>query len=414
MERDHPVEVMKIAFLRTDDLTGLDLRQEGGSYSHIGGFVRALQQLGHEVFFIASGIPSNIRDGSTRFFLTEYAKFFRGIPDVSPISYNFLSIPKALSILRKEKPDFMYQRHSVFNCSGVILSRLLGVPLILEVNASEAWVQANWARLYLKGLCRLFEEVAFLGADAIVVISEVVRQDLIRLGVEEGKIIVNPNGVDPEIFRPDIDGSGVRAKHGLEEKTVVGFLGTFGVWHGVPVLAEAIRLVIEKNPGIHFLLIGDGNLRPAVEKKIEEHDVKPHVTSIGIAPHEEVPALLAACDILVSPHVPLADGSEFFGSPTKLFEYMAMGKGIVASRLGQIGEVLRHEENALLVEPGNREDLAEGILRLSKDGALRERLGTRARPDVIANYTWRQNAERVVEVAENLLGQRGRRRAKGP
>ena len=66
----------------------------------------------------------------------------------------------------------------------------------------------------------------------------------------------------------------------------------------------------------------------------------------GAVAHDRVPALLDACDILVSPHVPLDARRGFFGSPTKLFEYMAMGKGIVASRLGQIGEVLQRRRDS--------------------------------------------------------------------
>ncbi len=388
---------MKIAFLRTDDLTGLDQR-EGGSFSHIGGFVRALQQLGHEVFFIASGVPSDIRDGSLPLHLVRYPAFFRGIPDVSPLAYNFRLVPQALALLRRERPDFLYQRHSAFNCSGVLLARLTGIPLILEFNGSEVWVQANWGHLYLRHLCRLCEQVAVTGAVAVVAISEVVRRDLLRMGVEAEHILVNPNGVDPDRFHPQVDGAAVRSRYGLRGKVVVGFLATFGVWHGAMVLAEAIRPVVARNPRVHFLLMGDGDLRPAVERKIDADGVRGVVTLTGLVPHTEVPSHLAACDILVSPHIPLTDGSEFFGSPTKLFEYMAMGKGIVASRLGQIAEALRHGESAWLVEPGNRGELVEGILRLTADRFLRERMGARAREDVIARYTWRRNAERVVDL----------------
>ncbi len=81
----------------------------------------------------------------------------------------------------------------------------------------------------------------------------------------------------------------------------------------------------------------------------------------GSLPREKVVEYLDASDILVSPHIPMPDGSRFFGSPTKLFEYMAMGKGIVASRLEQLAEVLEHDQTALLVTPGNVEELAEAI-----------------------------------------------------
>jgi glycosyltransferase involved in cell wall biosynthesis len=117
-----------------------------------------------------------------------------------------------------------------------------------------------------------------------------------------------------------------------------------------------------------------------------------------------VPKLLDACDILVAPHVRLADGSEFFGSPTKIFEYMAMGKGIVASRLGQIGEVLVDEETSLLVEPGNVGELGNAIVRLIESETLRKRLGARAREVAAREHTWTHNARRVLDAYQNLTG----------
>jgi glycosyltransferase involved in cell wall biosynthesis len=106
---------------------------------------------------------------------------------------------------------------------------------------------------------------------------------------------------------------------------------------------------------------------------------------------------LAACDILVSPHVPNPDGTPFFGSPTKLFEYMAMGKGIVASDLDQIGEVLRHDVTALLVQPGNVKSLCEGMIVLIEDTPRRERLGANARTDVVSRFTWEAHTGRIIE-----------------
>jgi len=99
----------------------------------------------------------------------------------------------------------------------------------------------------------------------------------------------------------------------------------------------------------------------------------------------------------VSPHVPNADGSPFFGSPTKLFEYMAMGKGIVASNLDQIGDVLRHGETAWLVPPGDTGALAAGLYRLVTDPVLRSTLGAAARQEVLAHHTWRAHVRRTLD-----------------
>jgi glycosyltransferase involved in cell wall biosynthesis len=109
-----------------------------------------------------------------------------------------------------------------------------------------------------------------------------------------------------------------------------------------------------------------------------------------------MPAYLAACDILVSPHGRQVDGGEFFGSPTKLFEYMAAGRPIVASAVGQIAETLVDEQSALLVPPDDTNALCHAIVRLVDDACLRARLAQAARRAAEDHHTWRQNAERVL------------------
>ena len=181
-----------------------------------------------------------------------------------------------------------------------------------------------------------------------------------------------------------------------EDETLAGFVGTFGPWHGVLTLAEAVTL-LPADSGVRFLLVGAGRFREEVERIIRAAGKERQVIFTGHVEHERVPALLDACDILLSPHVPLEDGSEFFGSPTKLFEYMAMGKGIVASRLGQIGDVLSDQETALLTEPGNARQLADAILRVKPVRANYVMLRAAAREAAIERHTWKRNAGRVLD-----------------
>jgi glycosyltransferase involved in cell wall biosynthesis len=252
-------------------------------------------------------------------------------------------------------------------------------------------------------LLERFERLNIEAATRIFVVSEVERQNLLRANVPGEKIVVNPNGVDTERFQPGIGGDAARHELGIaEHETVAGFVGTFGPWHGVLTLAQAIALMPDDSR-VRFLLIGAGRFRDEVEQIIRDAGKEKQVIFAGHVDHQKVPALLDACDILLSPHVPLEDGSDFFGSPTKLFEYMAMGKGIVASRLGQIGDVLVDEETALLVEPGNVSELQSSILRLASSPELCARLGAAARRAAVERHTWKRNAQRVID-AYHALG----------
>jgi glycosyltransferase involved in cell wall biosynthesis len=139
--------------------------------------------------------------------------------------------------------------------------------------------------------------------------------------------------------------------------------------------------------------MGEGILKKYTVDRIGRFN---NVIFTGSVSYLKIQDYLSICDILVSPHGLQPDGKEFIGSPTKLFEYMAMGKSIVASELGQIGEILKDNETAILVEPGNIEDLSGGILRLVYDEKLRLRLGSNAAREIQSKYTWGGNIKRLL------------------
>jgi glycosyltransferase involved in cell wall biosynthesis len=238
-------------------------------------------------------------------------------------------------------------------------------------------------------------------ASIIVVVSEALRQSLVAEGVDPNKIFVNPNGYDSSIFYPGLDGRAVRKLHGVTNEILVAFMGTFGPWHGVIELAKSILKFYEFFPSlkqkVKFMLIGDGMLYNEVRALLSSADVSADIIFTGLIPQLDAPKYLAAADILVSPHVQNPDGTRFFGSPTKLFEYMAVGKAIVASDLDQIGEVLVHKESAYLVKPGSVEELVDAIKVLIDDKSLREKIAFGAHSKVSKYYTWDANVERLLE-----------------
>ncbi|MDX6446318.1 MAG: hypothetical protein QOH71_3392 [Blastocatellia bacterium] len=385
----------RIAYLRSTPGVGT---QAGGAATHINGFVNAATELGAEVRVISNDYIAGIDRTRLKLIDPEPLGSTRAAFD---LHNNLIFSAGAMREVEHSSADLIYQRYARFSWAGVAASLLTGLPLFLEYNGSEVWMGKHWDMGSMLPLLSRFERLNLEAAARIFVVADIERRNLLRAGVPDEKIIVNPNGVDTEKFRPGVGGLAARRDLGVaDNETLCGFVGTFGPWHGVLTLAEAITL-LPADSRVRFLLVGAGKLRDEVQRIVGAAGREQQVIFAGHVGHERVPALLDACDILLSPHVPLEDGSEFFGSPTKLFEYMAMGKGIVASRLGQIGEVLVDDQTALLTEPGNVHELTRAILRLSNSRELRERLGAAARAAAIARHTWKHNAQRVLDTYQD-------------
>jgi glycosyltransferase involved in cell wall biosynthesis len=376
--------------------------QAGGAASHIKGVTKGLLDLGAQVRIISNDAIAGLDEPELTIIEPEPVGETRAVFE---IHNNSVFSRGALPLIEREPPDFIYQRYARFSTAGVVASLRTNRPLFLEYNGSEVWVGRHWDQVGMLDLLARYERLNLAAAARIFVVSEVERRNLERAGVAPQKIILNPNGVDTEVFRPGVGGDRVRRELAIDDdETLVGFVGSFGPWHGVLVLAEAIKL-IPATSRIRFLLVGSGSLQARVKQLLSAEEQEGQVIFTDSVAHRQVPALLDACDVLVSPHVPLDEGTEFFGSPTKIFEYLAMAKGIVASRLGQLGDALTDEETALLVGPGDAAALAAATVRLAKSKQLREQLGAAARAAAIERHTWKRNAQNVLEAYREWLSE---------
>ena len=390
-------------FLRTDLSFGV---RAGGSVGHIAGVLNELGGFtGAPIFLTTDDVPT-VNAGIERHLIVPRDAFwnFRELPT---FVLNHAVEVEASHALGARPLSFVYQRYSLNNYAGIRIARSHGVPFVLEYNGSEIWMSRHWGRpLKYEALSERIERLNFARADLIVVVSRAMKEELVGRGVDPARILVNFNGVDEARYSPAVEGHRVRAEYGLAGKTVVGFIGTFGPWHGADVLARAFTSLWHRHPelrsSLRLLMIGDGAGAAAARGIVADGGAGEGAVWTGLVPQEQGPSYLAACDLLVSPHVSNPDGTPFFGSPTKLFEYMAMGKGIVASRLDQIAEVLAHGRTAWLVEPGDAEALAEGVRRLALDETLRRRLGDEARREAVAHHTWRQHTRRTIDQLKTL------------
>lgn len=389
------LEGSSVLYLNTNLWFGV---KAGGSIAHIAGVANALVQSGYELTLATAGEPIGVTAAATVLHLEPPRTY--GLPVDSNLYRFGRSIPAQVGGLAP--PSFVYQRHSIGSYAGAVVARTAGVPLVLEYNGSEVWVARNWGRpLRHEQLAIQAEDASLRHAHVVATVSKVLADELVARGVEPERVVWHANGVDAERFDPArfdrSDLLALRKRHGIAgAATVVTFVGTFGSWHGVDVLAQTIRDNAQwaREQGVRFLVVGDGLKMPEVRQALDGLDDIAALT--GLVPQDDTPLFLAASDILVSPHVANADGSPFFGSPTKLFEYMAAGKAIVASDLDQIGDVLR-DDLAVLVRPGDAADLARGLRQAVDDPALRTRLGDRARARVLERYTWKHHVDAVLD-----------------
>ena len=385
-------------YLRSDLSFGV---RAGGSVGHIAGVVNELGRLSAPPILVTTDEIATI-DSRVEQHLVAPSDAFWNFKELPTFVLNDTLEQEITSVLGGRTPAFVYQRYSVNNYSGLRAARRLGVPLVIEYNGSEVWMSRHWGRpLAHEKLSERIERLNLRAADLVVVVSTPMKDEIVMRGIDEARVLVNPNGVDADRYSPSVDGSAVRSKYRLSNAVVVGFIGTFGPWHGAETLARAYIAFRAARPDLaqktRLLMIGSGRTIEAVRTIVADGEAADATVFTGLVPQEDGPSFLAACDVLVAPHVPNPDGSPFFGSPTKLFEYMAMGKGIVASNLDQIGEVLEHEKTALLVPPGDVDALSLAIARLVEDGTLRRCLGNEARRIAVERHTWREHTKRTIE-----------------
>ncbi len=381
--------------------------QVGGSVTHMAGVVNNLAACTGVQPLVFATAGNAIVDSSIPIRPLLPAPAFWDFREVPALLFSRSGCEEIIAALGSERPSFIYQRYSLNNYAAPRLALHLGVPLVTESNGSEVWISQHWGTpvAHLE-LSERVERLNLEAADLIVVVSDVLRQELLGSGVPDRRILVNPNGVDGEVFHPAIDATSLRRSLGLDDKRVIGFIGTFGPWHGTEELVEAFARLLTTQPryrqDVRLLLVGQGARHAATLESARRLGVLEQCVFTGQVPQQEAPRYLACCDVLAAPHVPNADGTPFFGSPTKLFEYMAMGRPIVASGLGQIEEVLEHGRSAWLVEPRNPDALASGLALVLAQPDLGRRLGESARRDALERHTWRHHAQRIVVALERL------------
>ena len=372
--------------------------REGGEAVHISELITALRKLGHEIIVVghvdtdtksSSDSPNYIR--SLRRLLPKF------VLEPLELAYSLIAYLRLRRACLVHNPDILYERANLFLLSGVWLKRRFGLPYLLEVNAPLSLERNNHGGLYLNRLARWSEETAWRNADYVLPVSIVLADHIRRAKVPDERIVVVPNAINLERFNAPLDGTIAKQRLDLEGRTVLGFVGYLRSWHRL----DRVTDLLERNDGnnLHFLVIGDGPGLPALRRQVRARGVSERVTFLGPQPRDDMAGLISAFDIALQP------GVTDYASPLKTFEYMTLGRAIVAPDTPNMREILSHGETALLFDPDSTTAFVETVERLIGDPILRGKLGGLARTAIVdQDLTWDNAARRVVALAQRTTG----------
>lgn len=290
-------------------------------------------------------------------------------------------------------PYFVYQRSGLGDISGLRFARKKNRPFVLEYNGPEVWVAEKWGTgLDHSEDYQVIETELLRRADLVLAVSQPLVEEAIQRGADPSRVLLSPNAADDRRFHPSIDGTQARRRFDLQGFNVAMLVSSFGPWHGVETTLDAFADLVQRRPDLgarsKLVLVGRGSGYDAARQRVQRLGLVDRVVFTGSVPAEATPGILAAADVLLSPQVHNRDGTLFFGSPTKLFEYMAMGKPIIASDLAQIGDILENEKTALLTEPGDASALSHALERVLANPSEFHSLGSAARAVLEAEHTW--------------------------
>jgi glycosyltransferase involved in cell wall biosynthesis len=364
---------------------------------HITEIIKAFRELGHEVEVVSLVETEDApQDAAREARQAGWQTLVRRIPfayELVQLGYNALGIPLLFWRLWRFKPDFIYERYSLFNFSGVVVAALLRRPIVLEVNSPFALEQGRDREIRAVRFAAWMERVICNAADRVVVVTGALKRILISNGVKNAKLVVMSNGVNRRRFQQQPSAPALRARMGLHGKTVIGFVGWFRNWHGLDLLIEGFHQSGLGRQNVALLLIGDGPAMKDVRDMVAQLALGDSVILTGALPHESVPEHLDLIDIAVQP------AANEYCCPMKIIEYMALGKPVVAPRQENIEELVRDGVDAVLFTPGEARALGSALTELVNDHGRAVEMGNRARRAIEERgFLWEHNANRVVEL----------------
>lgn len=368
------------------------IASKDGQYVHIEELINAFKALGHEIIMVGPSTVAKEQFGSEGGIIKVLKKYVpRFIYELAELSYSLYAYYKLSNAIRRYRPDVIYERYNLYLPAGIWAKEKYKLPLLLEVNAPLFDERSKYDGIAIPWLARWSEQYCWKNADHVLPVTHVLARRVFEEKVPKNKVTVIPNGINVNAFSHSISSNEAKIKLGLSGKVVLGFTGFVREWHGL----ERVLDLLVGNKNIFLLMVGDGPAVKGIRDKAKYLDVFDQIKVTGVIERNDIVNYVSAFDIALQPDV--VD----YASPLKMFEYMFLGKAIVAPDKDNIREILENNNNAILFAEG---DFIDSIKRLLADESMRKNIGENARKTIFTkNLTWENNANTVVSVFNNLL-----------
>lgn len=373
------------------------IASKDGQYVHVEEIIGALRAMGHEVIVVEPASISQKEFGESSSLVATIRRYLPGfVHELAEFLYSIKDYLELKRVIRATQPEVIYERYNLFFPSGIWAAKKFGLPLLLEVNAPLLAERTEHGGLKLQRLAAWSERYTWRNADAVLPVTGVLAGYIRRAGVNEHKIVVIPNGINAERFSQPVDVAAVKQQLGITADLVLGFTGFVREWHRLDRIIDLLAEHPDQN--WHLMVVGDGPVCIELKQRAKRLGVAGKVSFLGIVSRDQIINYVSCFDIALQPDV------VEYASPLKLFEYLVLGKAVVAPDKANIRELLTAEVNALLFDPNSGESLKQQVARLCESAELRGRLGDGARQLVDdQKYYWHENAAKIVGLFDQLL-----------
>lgn len=370
------------------------IASKDGQYVHLEELTNALKKLGHEIFLVGPKIVETQGFGSEGGIVPLLKKYIpKSLYELMEFSYSFYDFFKLIWFVYKYKPDCIYERYNLFFVSGIWVKKITKLAFLCEVNSPLYNERFKFGGIRLHRLAKWTEKFVWRNADYTLPVTKVLANIIAEETGKKNQIVIH-NGINPENFQLSGTSQQLKKQLGINNQMVLGFTGFVREWHKIEQVLDMIKTYPEKN--MLLLLVGDGPARKELEEYAKKIGVEKSLVITGIIGRKNVGKYIELFDIALQPAV------TNYASPLKMFEYLALGKLIIAPDEKNIKEILTDNYNALLFNKNDPESFKKTIVKainIENKNYLTQNAQQTIRKK---NFTWLDNAQKVINLFNTI------------